>query len=304
MAYRLIIFCAVAALLFRCSPGERTRGSKWRIVTTTGMIKDAADRIAGDKADVEALMGPGVDPHLYKATQGDLQKLTGADVIFYNGLHLEGKMGDVLKKLSRQKAVVAIADELDTARLSRTAAFDNNYDPHIWFDVMLWKEAIRSIGSQLTSMDPANALYYESNLERYMGELDSLDREVRDVLSAIPEARRVLITAHDAFGYYGRAYHIEVRGLQGISTMSEYGLRDIADLVGFIIDRQIKAVFVETSVSDRAIKAVVQGCRSKGFEVAIGGNLYSDAMGEEGTPEGTYTGMVMANTIAIAEALQ
>ncbi len=302
MDNRLILF-VLLLLGASCSSVEST-SDKPMIVTTTGMIKDAVVNIVGDKADVVALMGPGVDPHLYKATQGDLQKLATADVIFYNGLHLEGKMGEVLEKLGRQKPVVAVASKIDTSLLHRVPQFNNNYDPHIWFDVELWQHAVMEIGRFLIEYDSPSAQVFEINMKSYLVELDSLNSRIKAEIATIPSEQRVLITAHDAFGYFGEAYSIEVKGLQGISTISEYGLRDVSDLVKFIIDRQIKAVFVETSVSEKAINAVVEGCRAKGFDVKIGGNLFSDAMGEEETPEGTYIGMVIANTKTIVSALK
>ncbi|UII30739.1 zinc ABC transporter substrate-binding protein [Fulvivirga ulvae] len=283
---------------------ENSENKRLNIVTTTGMIGDAVAHIAGDSADVTSLMGPGVDPHLYKATQGDLQKLTGADIIFYNGLHLEGKMGEVLEKLSKLKPVVAVAQNIEESKLRKVPEFNNNYDPHIWFDVSLWVEAVRQIDHTLQELDKANAAYYHNNALKYIRQLEELDVWVREQIATIPEGQRTLITAHDAFGYFGDAYGIEVKGLQGISTLSEYGLRDVSELARFIVDHKIKAVFVETSVSQKSINAVVQGAQERGFEVTIGGNLFSDAMGEAGTPEGTYVGMVRANVNTIVEALK
>ncbi|MBL6449131.1 zinc ABC transporter substrate-binding protein [Fulvivirga sp. 29W222] len=283
---------------------ENSENAHFNIVTTTGMIGDAVTNIVGDSADVIALMGPGVDPHLYKATQGDLQKLTGADLIFYNGLHLEGKMGEVLEKLSHLKPVVAVAQNIEDTKLRKVPEFNNNYDPHIWFDVSLWIEAVREIDITLQKQDKRNAAYYHKNAMNYIKQLESLHAWVIQRVGTIPKEQRTLITAHDAFGYFGEAYDIEVKGLQGISTLSEYGLRDVSVLAKFIVDHKIKAVFVETSVSQKSINAVVQGAQERGFEVSIGGNLYSDAMGEEGTPEGTYIGMVTANVNTIVEALK
>ncbi|ELR68797.1 Manganese ABC transporter, periplasmic-binding protein SitA [Fulvivirga imtechensis AK7] len=301
---KLLILCVV--LIAACGkPQEQgLEKSRLNIVTTTGMIEDAVMNIVGDSADVISLMGPGVDPHLYKATQGDLQRLTSADVIFYNGLHLEGKMGEVLEKLSRIKPVIAVAEDINPEKLRKVPEFNNNYDPHIWFDVALWTEAVRKTGEALQDLDSARADFYRTNTQAYVGQLDSLHKWVKDEISTIPKAQRTLITAHDAFGYFGDAYDIEVRGLQGISTLSEYGLRDVSHLVTFIVDRKIKAVFVETSVSEKAINAVVEGARKRGFDVKIGGNLYSDAMGKKGTKEGTYIGMVTANVNTIVEALK
>lgn len=283
---------------------ERDPGEKIKIVTTTGMIGDAIGNIVGDRGEVISLMGPGVDPHLYKATHGDLERLTGADVVFYNGLHLEGKMGEVFEKLGRQKPVIAVGDEIAENRLRKVPGFQGAFDPHIWFDVSLWKEAVKVASEFMQEYDSAHREEYKANSERYLLRLDSLDKAVREKVVQIPATRRVLITAHDAFGYFGDAYEIEVRGLQGISTMSEFGLRDVTDLVDFIITRQVKAIFVETSVSQKSIEAVVEGCQQKNWNVKIGGSLYSDAMGPAGTAEGTYIGMVNANVKTIVESLK
>lgn len=295
---------ALLALVFDGCAGESTAGGKIQIVTTTGMIEDAVRNIAGDKADVVALMGPGVDPHLYKATQGDLTKLTSADLIFYNGLHLEGKMVEALEKIGRNRKVLAVADGIEESRLRRPAEFKGNPDPHIWFDVALWSSAVGKIGDELAAFDPPNAELYRANTKRYLAQLDSLDRWTREQIATIPKERRVLVTAHDAFGYFGRAYDIEVRGLQGISTVSEFGLADISRLVDMLVARQIKAVFVESSVPRRSIDAVVEGVRAKKHEITVGGQLFSDAMGNRGTPEGTYVGMVRANVNTIVTALR
>lgn len=305
MDNRLIIFVLILGLLTSCDTVENNNQfGTLKIVTTTGMIEDAVKNIVGDSASIESLMGPGVDPHLYKATQGDLKKLTGADLIFYNGLHLEGKMAEVLEKLGATKPVVAVTEGIMEERLRRVPEFNDSHDPHIWFDVELWKEAVKQIDINMQQIDPDHKDYYHQNTLRYLQRLDSLHNTVQQQIATIPKQQRVLITAHDAFGYFGDAYDIEVKGLQGISTLSEYGLRDVADLTQFIADRNIKAVFVETSVSQKAINAVVEGCKQKGVDVSIGGSLYSDAMGEKGSPEGTYVGMVNANVSTIVDALK
>lgn len=297
------VLVATATLLACTSKSkEAPVAGKLTIVTTTGMIEDAVKNIAGDRANVISLMGPGVDPHLYKATQGDLEKLTNADVVFYNGLHLEGKMGEVLEKLGRTKPVIAVAADIEEARL-RTVA-DGVHDPHIWFNVDLWKEAVKTAAEALSQVDSTNREAYAANASGYLGRLDSLHAWVGNYVKEIPEQQRVLITAHDAFGYFGDAYGIEVRGLQGISTVSEFGLKDVTELVNFIIERKIKAIFVETSVSEKSINAVIEGCRDKGWEVAIGGSLYSDAMGQPGTLDGTYLGMVQKNVQVIVGSLK
>jgi manganese/zinc/iron transport system substrate-binding protein len=296
----------VALVLFACSVKKEVpvENRSLRIVTTTGMIKDAVEHVVGDKADVTALMGPGVDPHLYKATQGDLEKLTSADIIFYNGLHLEGKMGEVFEKLARLKPVIAVSKDIPESRLRTIPGFNNTHDPHIWFDVSLWEEAVKTVTGFMVEYDSASASQYRENSTAYLTRMDSLHLSVKQQLLQIPAAQRVLITAHDAFGYFGDAYGIEVRGLQGISTVSEFGLKDVTDLVNFIISRKIKAIFVETSVSQKSINAVVEGCNQKGWNVKIGGSLYSDAMGAAGTPEGNYLGMVSANVNTIVTALK
>ena len=300
----------LAFLLFAMACGDKKTTSeelatkKLSVVATTGMIADALKNIGGDSITVEALMGPGVDPHLYKATQGDLKKLTGADAIFYNGLHLEGKMGEIFEKLGRIKPVFAIAEDIDKNRIRSSTTYKDAYDPHVWFDVSLWKNAVQNATKKIQEIDPDRASYYEANTKRYLSQLDSLHSAVAAAIQTIPEDQRVLITAHDAFEYFGAAYGIQVRGLQGISTLSEFGLKDVSDLVSFITENEIKAVFVETSVSTKSIKAVVEGCEKRGHDVEIGGYLFSDAMGDEGSPEGNYIGMVNANVRTITKALK
>jgi len=287
-----------------CSEVPSESSDRLQLLCTTGMIGDALQEIAGPHADVISLMGPGVDPHLYKATQGDLKYLTGSDAIFYNGLHLEGKMVDVLKKVGRTKPVVAFADGLGESSLINITDFADGFDPHIWFDVARWATAISYASTELQKIDPVNAIDYQARTESYLNRLDSLNQAVKEEVASIPKSQRVLITAHDAFAYFGNAYEIEVRGLQGISTVSEYGLRDISDLVNFITNRNIKAVFVESSVPRKSLEAVVEGCKKRGHEVQIGGTLYSDAMGGEGSGADSYIGMVDANVRTIVSSLK
>lgn len=274
------------------------------VAATTGMIADAASIIGGDSVVVWGLMGPGVDPHLYKPTQGDIRKLSEADMVLYNGLMLEGKMQEVLQKMERNKAVVAVADGIDKNKLIIPEGHAGAPDPHIWFDVALWRQAVLTISRAMQEQQPGHASLYQQNTEKYLKQLDSLDLWVAQTLSTIPAEQRVLVTAHDAFGYFGKAYAVEVKGLQGISTLAEYGLRDIQELVTFIADRKIPAVFVESSVSEKALEAVVTGARERGHTVRIGGSLFSDAMGQPGTLEGTYLGMVKHNVVTITEALK
>ncbi|HVX11893.1 MAG TPA: zinc ABC transporter substrate-binding protein [Pirellulales bacterium] len=273
-----------------------------RVVATTGMVADLVKQVGGPHVEVTALMGEGVDPHLYKASSGDVARLGRADMIFYSGLHLEGRMGDVLSRLARQKPALAVTDDLDRERLLRVGT--EQFDPHIWFDVALWRECISLVEQHLSEVDAAHADDYRAHAAAYRDELAELDRWCRDEIAAIPADRRVLVTAHDAFHYFGRAYNIEVKAIQGISTQAEAGVGTINELVDFISDRKVKAVFIETSVSQRNIQAVVEGCADRGHRVQVGGQLFSDAMGAPGTPEGTYVGMVRHNVETIRQALE
>jgi len=295
-------------LLFTACGGDSApapeRQGPLRIVTTTGMIADAAARVAGEHAQVEALMGPGVDPHLYKASEGDVRKLAEADLILYNGLHLEGKMGDILVKLARGRSVVAVSETIPAERLREPPEFAGQYDPHIWFDVRLWSSTLDPIATALSELDPEHAEVYRTRAEAYRAELGELDAWVEGRILEIPAERRVLVTAHDAFGYFGRRYAMDVMGLQGISTLAEAGLKDVERVVDVVVDRGIKAIFIESSVPRRAIEAVQQAVAARGHTVRIGGQLFSDAMGAPGTPEGTYPGMVRHNVNTIVEALK
>lgn len=299
-----IILALVSVLWIGCANEAKqttTKGGKLYIVTTTGMLADAVQHVAGEYATVEALMGPGVDPHLYKATGSDLSKLNQADLVFYSGLHLEGKMTEVMAKLAKKKPTVGVGDKLDHSRLIDAGGV---HDPHIWFDVDLWSGILPTIADELKAYDPEHAETYTSNAANYVKELQGLHEWVQMEINNLPENQRILVTAHDAFHYFGKAYGMEVRGLQGISTVSEYGLKDVTDVVSMLVDRKINAVFVESSVSDKALKAVVEGAADQGHTVKIGGMLYSDAMGAADKPEGTYIGMVKYNVRTIVEALK
>ncbi|MBS7531661.1 zinc ABC transporter substrate-binding protein [Hazenella sp. IB182353] len=273
-----------------------------QVTATTGMIADTVKNVGGEHVSVTGLMGPGVDPHLYKASQGDIGKLDQADVIFYNGLLLEGKMQEILEKMGKHKEVIAIADHMNKNNLMETA--DKQIDPHIWFDVKLWIQATEKVKEGLIQVDPTHKADYEQQAAQYLEQLKELDTYASEQLATIPEEQRVLVTAHDAFGYFGRAYEVEVVGLQGISTASEYGLKDVKQIVDLLVERKIKAVFVESSVPKRSIEAVVQGAKEQGHEVIIGGELFSDAMGSPGTKEGTYIGMVRHNVDTIVKSLK
>jgi len=301
---RLAILLVVAG----CGPVEAREqraleGETVQVVVTVGMIADAVEQVGGERVEVEGLMGPGVDPHLYKASEGDLRRLERSDVIFFGGLHLEAKMADVLERIADQRATQAVTDAIPRDRLLTPAQFEGQFDPHVWFDVELWAYAVEQIRDRLAALDPGSAALYRRNASAYLAELESLDRYVAEQSRRVPERQRVIITAHDAFNYFGGAYGFEVRGLQGISTAAEAGAGDVQSLARFIAERRIPAVFVESSVSPRTIEAVQEAVRSRGWDVRIGGSLFSDAMGSPGTPEGTYIGMVRHNVDTIVAGL-
>jgi manganese/zinc/iron transport system substrate-binding protein len=273
-----------------------------KVVCTTGMIGDMVSRVGGDRVAVTALMGPGVDPHYYKASQSDIARLGQADLIVYNGLFLEGKMQDIFTKMASRKQIAVAAAGLPPQRLRRVG--HDEHDPHVWFDVSLWALTLDNIIAGLSAVDPQGQETFEKNAALYRAELEQLHQWVQAEINKIPAQHRVLVTAHDAFGYFGLAYGIEVVGLQGISTVAEYGVNDVSNLVETIVSRGIGAIFVESSVSERSIQAVQQGCLARGFEVKIGGTLYSDAMGATGSGADTYIGMVRSNVNSIVTALQ
>jgi manganese/zinc/iron transport system substrate-binding protein len=276
----------------------------YTIATTVGMVRDIVQHVAGDKATVTGVIGSGVDPHLYKPTRSDVAALLGADVVFYSGLMLEGKMADTFVKLSRDgKPVYAVTERIDESFLLSPPEFAGHHDPHVWMDPKGWMKGVEAVAEALSQYDPANAAYYKQNAATYLAELRKLDEYAVKSLGSIPEKQRVLITAHDAFNYFGRAYGIEVRGIQGISTESEAGLQDLNNLVQYIVDRDIKAVFVESSVAEKNVRALIDGAKARGKDVKIGGTLFSDAMGAEGTYEGTYIGMIDHNVTIITRAL-
>jgi manganese/zinc/iron transport system substrate-binding protein len=295
----------VAGFCAACSrePVRRADDTRLRVVATTGMIADVAARVGGPRVDVESLMGPGVDPHLYKASAGDVRRLSRADLVLYNGLHLEAAMGEVLEEMGRRKHTVAVTDWIDRASLTAPPEFQGNYDPHVWFDVRLWMRAVQRIEAAYVRADSVHASEYAERGAAVLRDLEQLDAWVRARTAQVPRARRVLVTAHDAFGYFGRAYGFEVKGLQGISTASEAGTADVQQLADDIARRRIPAIFVETSIPRRTIEAVQAAVRSRGFDVAIGGALYSDALGNPGTGAGTYVGMVRSNVETIVGAL-
>lgn len=302
-----ISLCLIVILIGTgCDPKEQRDTStegKLRVVTTIGMITDVVKNVGGDRVDVVGMMGPGVDPHLYKPTAKDVQRLSSAHLIFYNGLHLESKTGDVLAKMSGDTKTVAVTESVNQDLLLKPPEFEGQYDPHLWFDVKLWMKAVGKVRNTLSEFDPDNAVMYWTNAERYLVKLMELHEYVKTQAARVPSAQRVLVTAHDAFNYFGKAYGFEVHGLQGISTATEAGIADVQELATFIAERRIPAIFVESSVSSKSLEAVKAAVKSKGFNVEIGGELFSDAMGNAGTPEGTYIGMVRHNIDTIVNAL-
>lgn len=309
MTLSVLVFILIAG----CSQVEVNPESRQRsgdenpieVVTTTGMISDVVQEVGGEEVHVTGLMRPGVDPHLYKASQGDMAKLDQAELVFYNGLHLEGKMTEIFEKLERSRPTVAVSKNLDPSKLRSGAdTGGTEYDPHIWFNVRNWISAAETVRDTLIEYDPDHADIYRQNAEAYISQLDELDEEVRTKIASIPEEGRVLVTAHDAFGYYGDAYDIKVMGLQGISTAAEYGSKDVAKLRDYLVENQIKAVFVESSIPTKSMEAVIAGAEEMGHQVIIGGELYSDSMGEPGSDADTYIKMVRHNTDTIVQALK
>lgn len=274
-----------------------------QVVATVGQLADIAQIVGGEHAHVTGLMGAGVDPHLYVATEGDVGLLQNADVIFYNGLFLEAQLAQVMEQLGERKTVTAVAETIDPSLLLPWAAYEDQFDPHIWFDVTLWMQAVEAVRDTYAAFDPDHAAAYEANAAAYLAELEELHAYVLEQANRVPSEQRVLITAHDAFHYFGRAYGFDVRGLQGISTATEAGTADVRDLANFIVEHQIPAIFVESSVPVRNVEALQAAVQAQGYAVVIGGSLFSDAMGNPGTPEGTYIGMVRHNIDTIVGAL-
>jgi len=271
------------------------------VLATTTIVADLVRQVGGDRVVVDCLMGPGVDPHSYRATPRDADRLAAARLVVASGLHLEGKLASLLARLARRVPTVAVADALPRERLLPVA--DGLFDPHVWFDARLWSEGVPAVVAALVKLDPAGRAAYEARGAEYTRRLEALDGRLRERLASIPRQRRVLVTAHDAFRYFGRAYDVEVVGVQGTSTESEAGLADINRLVDLLVDRGIPAVFVETSVSDRNVAALREGARARGREVALGGRLYSDSLGGPGSGAETLESVLEANVETMVAAL-
>jgi manganese/zinc/iron transport system substrate-binding protein len=297
------LFAILTAAVIALGATAAMAQERLEIVATTGMIADAAREVGGDLVQVSALMGPGVDPHAYRQTRSDIVATASADLVLWHGLYLEAQMEDFLLELGRTRPVVAVADGLPRNLLISHDDYEDRFDPHVWMNPNLWTRVVLEIRDALADVHPDGAEVFRANADAYLDELAALAQYTQQVLSTVPAESRVLLSAHDAFNYFGSAYGFEVTGIQGISTESEAGLLRIAELVDMLVARNIRAVFVESSVSDRNIRALIEGAAARGHEVVIGGELYSDAMGAEGTYEGTYVGMIDHNATVIAAAL-
>lgn len=303
---RVTYFATLALTMLLILPmavGRAQAEAPLKLVATTGMIADAARQVGGEQVEVKALMGPGVDPHAYRQTRSDIVAMTRADLVLWHGLYLEAQMEGFFHDLARKRTVVAVAEGLPKDVLRGHDDYADKFDPHVWMTPALWKLVVTEVQEALTKARPEAAEVFAANAATHMADLDRLIAYGDDVLARVPASNRVLLSAHDAFGYFGRDYGFEVLGIQGISTQSEAGLNRIGELVDLLVTRDIKAVFVESSVSDRSVRALIEGAAAQGHEVTIGGELFSDAMGADGTYEGTYLGMLDHNMTTISKAL-
>jgi len=295
---------SVLVLAFAIFTGPaRAETTPLKVVATTGMIADAARQIGGDHVEVRGLMGPGVDPHAYRQTRSDIVALTQADLVLWHGLYLEAQLEDFMRDLAETQTVVAVAETLPRNLLINHDDYEDKLDPHVWMNPNLWARVVLNVRDALIAARPEVEATFAANAETHLSEIDGLAAYATKVLASVSADSRVLVTAHDAFNYFGSAYGYEVIGIQGISTESEAGLNRIETLVDMLVARDIRAVFVESSVSDRNVRALIEGAAAQGHEVKIGGTLYSDAMGQPGTYEGTYIGMIDHNVTTIARAL-
>ena len=277
--------------------------AKLHVVATTSMIADAARQVGGEEVRVRGLMGPGIDPHAYRQTRTDIAAMTRADLVLWHGLYLEAQLEEFMHKLAQRRSVVAVAESLPKDRLLRHDDYANQYDPHVWMDPQMWTGVVAAVRDALIAARPNARATFEANAARHIAEVEALAAYAADTLRSVPEQTRYLVTAHDAFNYFGRAYGFEVIGIQGISTESEAGLNRIAELVSLLVEKNVGAVFVESSVSDRNVRALIEGAAARGHKVSIGGELFSDAMGADGTYEGSYVGMLDHNVTTITHAL-
>lgn len=300
---RRVVLGSCLALPFAMRAGRLPAQAALSVVATTGMIADAARQVGGSRVTVQALMGPGVDPHAYRQTRTDIVAMARADLVLWHGLFLEAQMEDFLRDLGRDRPVVEVARALPTDLLVAHDDYEDRFDPHIWMDPALWARAVEQVQRALSEQDPEGSEVYAANAAAHIEAARRLGAYAGEVLGTVPQSSRVLVTAHDAFNYFGRAYGFDVVGLQGISTQSEAGLQRVAEVVDLLVSRDVRAVFVESSVPDRSLRALIEGTAAEGHEVSIGGTLYSDAMGPPGTYEGTWIGMIDHNVTTIARAL-
>jgi len=299
----IVLVSILLIFLYQQRLHDSSQHNKYTIVATTSMLADAVRNIVGDCIVVHGLMGCGVDPHLYRARESDVHKLASANLVIYNGLHLEGKMGQVLEGMNRFTKVVNASKAIDKSLL-RIADFEDLYDPHIWFDVTLWISVVRYIQASIIQLDEDNAATYNKNGDEYVAQLEQLHEYVQQRIAELQLQQRILITAHDAFGYFGDAYNVEVVGLQGLSTDSDISTRDIQQLADYIVEKKIPTIFVETSIPARSLLAVQQAVTAQGWHVALGDELYSDALGDEKSGAATYMNMVKYNVDTIVDALK
>ncbi|SFT52334.1 manganese/zinc/iron transport system substrate-binding protein [Lishizhenia tianjinensis] len=300
---KIVVLILILGLAVGCKLEDQAKNDgKLKVVCTTSMIGDCFLAVLDSMAEVTVLMGPGVDPHLYDARPSDLKALDEADVIIYNGFHLEGKFVDKFEKLARTKKVIALGDFVKEKAHAATE-FANAIDPHFWFDPQMWAEALQATVDSLNKLYPEYQATWSTNFANYKKEVEAAETFVEEAMFEIPVEERVLVTSHDAFNYFGRRFGVEVKALQGISTLSEAGIKEVSNLVDFIIAHQVKCIFVESSVSQKALKSVKENCAAQGYTVAFGEELFSDAMGAAGSPEGTYPGMLKANAQRINKGI-
>lgn len=297
-----LAIAALAAMSF-LSGALQAQQKPLRVVATVSMLADTVRAVGGARVEVTSLLGEGVDPHTYRPTRADIARLTGADLIIANGLHLEAQLDETLKSLARSKPVLFAAERIPQERLIADEEYKDRKDPHVWMDPKLWTLVVEAVRDKLIERDPAGRAVYEAGAKSYIAELQKLDAYAGKILATVPKGARVLVTAHDAFNYFGRAYGFEVEGIQGLSTESEAGLRRIEELVKLLVERKVRAVFVESSVPERNVRALVEGARARGHQVIVGGELYSDALGAPGSYEGTLIGMLDHNATTISRAL-
>lgn len=296
-------FLLILLLLNSCRLEQKKPGERLLVVCTTGMIGDVVENICGDASEVRTIMGPGVDPHLYKPTPSDIRLLQNADVIVHNGLHLEGKMGEIFHKLEGEKLIVNWSEAIPRSKLLASSEYEESYDPHIWFDPDLFVLGAELFTSKMMAKDSLNESQFSKNLNSFKNRLNKVGFRLDSMISAIPKENRILITSHDAFSYFGEKYKFQVRGLQGISTVAEFGIKDKIDLLNFIFENDVHVLFVESSVSSKSLESVVESCKKKGHSIKIGGTLLSDAMDSKDRPGGTYLGMIEYNVVTIVNGI-